>query len=106
MSCYICGKSLCEWLEYGIIALDTIENRFNCVAPKSDGYVLEMGSERKVMNNNIRLYCMFTYENYGCLVKGNLMKIPNCVESLIKELLPVDGIYTNFFGDIENDSIR
>ena len=103
--CYTCGKTPCEWLEYGVEVLDAIEKRFDCSEAKSNGYVVEIGSDNHVQNNKIRfsLYRMFTYEKFGCLGKGNRMKIPDCVESRIKELFPdLDGNYTNF--DPENET--
>jgi hypothetical protein len=36
--CYTCGKSPCEWLEYGVDALDAILNRFDVSTAESDGY--------------------------------------------------------------------
>jgi len=40
---------------------------------------------------------MFMYEKYGCLGKGNRLKIPDYVEGKIKELFPeLDGNYVNF----------
>jgi hypothetical protein len=102
--CYACGKTPCEWLEYGVDALDTIERRFNCATAQSEGYVVEIASDNKVRNKTIRfsLYRMFTYEKYGCLGKGNRMKIPDCVEGKVKELFPeLDGNYVNFMP--END---
>ncbi len=86
------------------MALDTIESRFDCSTAKLHGYVVEMGSANHVSNNKIRfsMYRMFTYEKFGCLGKGNRIKIPDCVESKIKELFPeLDGAYTNF--EAEND---
>jgi hypothetical protein len=102
--CYTCGKTPCEWLEYGVDALDTIEHRFNCATAQTEGYVMEILSDNKVRNKTIRfsLYRMFTYEKYGCLGKGNRMKIPDCVEGKVKELFPeLDGNYVNFMP--END---
>ena len=97
--CYTCGKTPCEWLEYGVDALDTIKQRFHCATAQSEVYVVEILSDNKVKNKSIRfsLYRMFTYEKYGCLGKGNRMKIPDCVEGKVQELLQeLDGNYVNF----------
>jgi hypothetical protein len=79
--CYTCGKTPCEWLEYGVEVLDANEKRFDCSKALSNGYVVKLGSDNHVQNNNIHfsLYHMFTYEMFGCLGKGNRMKIPDCV---------------------------
>jgi hypothetical protein len=43
---------------------------------------------------------MFTFEKYGCLGKGNWLKIPDCVESKVKEVFPeLAGNYVNFQAD-------
>jgi hypothetical protein len=97
--CFTCEKTPCECLEYGAVAQDTIEKWFDCSTAKLHGYVVKIRSENHVKNNKIRfsMYCMFTYEKYGCLGKGNQMKIPDCMESKIKELFPeLDGTYTHF----------
>ena len=52
--CYTCGKTPCEWLEYGVDALDTIERRFNCATAQTEGYVVEIFSDNKVRNKTIR----------------------------------------------------
>jgi len=97
--CYTCGKTPCEWLEYGVEVLDAIKKRFDCSDAKSNRYVVEIGLDNHVQNNKIHfsLYRMFTFENFGCLGKGNRIKIPDCVESRTMELFPdLEGNYTNF----------
>jgi len=52
------------------------------------------------------MYCMFTYETFGCLGKGNRMKIPECVESKIKQNFPdLNGNYTNFQPNNDNNKV-
>jgi hypothetical protein len=70
--CFTCGKTPCEWLEYGVVALNKIESQFDCSTAKVHGYVVEMGSANHVSNNRIRfsMYRMFTYKKFGCLSCG------------------------------------
>jgi hypothetical protein len=62
-----------------------------------------------VPKQNVRFSCyhLFTYEKYGHLGRGNRMKLPDCVEAVIKETFPdLDGMYTNFqAGDSVNDDL-
>jgi len=97
--CYICGKTPCKWLEYGVDVLSAVRNCFDVSTAETAGYVVEQGSGNEVSNNRVqfKMYRMFTYEKFGGLGKGNQMKLPNCVESAIKRTFPdLDGNYTNF----------
>ena len=102
--CYTYGKTPCEWLEFGTPALDAIEHKFNVETAIEQGYMVEVETGKRVPNNRIRFsfYQMFTYEKFGHLGRGNRIKIPSCVEDVIKEKFPdLDGNYTNFIGDSE-----
>ncbi len=97
--CYTCGKTPCEWLEYGIDVLSAFKDHFDISPAQSAGYVVELGSGNEVSNNRIRFtrYRMFTYEKFGCLGKGNRIKLLDCVETEIKKTFPdLDGNNTNF----------
>ena len=97
--CYICGKTPCKWLEYGVDVLNAVRNCFDVSTAETAGYVVEQGSGNEVSNNRMRfpMYLMFTFEKFCCLGKGNQMKLPDCVESAIKRtFLNSDGNYTNF----------
>jgi hypothetical protein len=79
---------MCVATPVGRLPVNAIEKRFDCSEAKSNGYVVEIGSDNHVQNNKIRfsLYRMFTYEKFGCLGKGIRMKIPDCVEGVISRL--------------------
>jgi len=97
--CYICGKSPCEWYEFGLPAVQELESKINTATAKVDGFVVDNSTGEHVPNNKVRYSCyrMFTYEKYGHLGHGNRMKLPNCVEVKIKERFPfMEGCYTNF----------
>jgi len=47
--CYTCGKTPCEWLEYGVEVLDAIKKRFDCSDAKSNRYVVEIGLEKEII---------------------------------------------------------
>ena len=105
--CYLCGKTPCEWIEYGIPAIEDLKRRFNMDTAKSEGYVVEMQSGNQFQNDKIRFTCyrLFTYEKFGHLGKGNRVKLPVCVEAKIKTLFPsVDGNYTKFKANPEYNS--
>ena len=74
--CYTCGKTPCEWLEFGTPALDAIEHKFNVETAIEQGYVVEVETGKRVPNNRIRFsfYQMFTYEKFGHLGRGNRIK--------------------------------
>jgi len=79
--------------------MEFIKERFDIMLATTSGLVVIKGSGNEVSDNKIRfsLYQMFTSEKFGCLGKGNRMKLPNSVESKIKELFPdLNGNYTNF----------
>jgi hypothetical protein len=102
--CYVCGKIPCEWLEYGVIAMDSFEEKFDISTALENGYVVDKSSGAKVPNNKIRFsfYKMFTYEKFGHLGRGNRIKIPDCVEQQVKAMFPdLDGNYTNFSAEVE-----
>ena len=107
--CYICGKSPCEWIEFGLPAISELKNRFCIDTAKSHGYIVDISNGEHVPNKNVRFSCyrLFTYEKYGHLGHGNRMKLPDCVEAVIKETFPdLDGMYTNFqAGDSVNDDV-
>jgi hypothetical protein len=97
--CYTCGKSPCEWIEFGLPAISELKNRFCIDTAKSHGYVVDISNEEHMPNKNVRFSCnrLFTYEKYGHLGCGNRMKLPDCVKAVIKETFPeLDGMYTNF----------
>jgi hypothetical protein len=105
--CYLCGKTPCEWIEYGIPAIEDLKRCFNMDTAKSEGYVVEMQSGNQFQNNKIRFTCyrLFTYEKFGHLGKGNRVKLPVCVESKIQSLFPsLDGNYTTFKANPEYNS--
>jgi hypothetical protein len=96
--CYVSGKTPCEWLEYGVIALDSFEEKFDISTAFENGYVVDKSSGAKVPNNKIRFlfYKKFTYEKFGHLGRGNRIKIPDCIEQQVKFMFPdLDGNYTN-----------
>jgi hypothetical protein len=102
--CYVCGKSPCEWLEFGLATLKSMEDRWDFSTAVENGYVLERSSGEHVPNNTVRFtfYKFFTYEKFGHLGRGNRVKIPNCVEGNVKAKFPdLDGNYTNFIGGEE-----
>jgi hypothetical protein len=98
--CFTCGKTPCEWLEFGVPVLAEVRKRWDCTTATTHGYVICNTSTRaEVKNNKIRFafYRMFTYEKFGCLGANNRIKIPDCVEEKIKSQFPdPDGSYTNF----------
>jgi len=98
--CFTCGKTPCEWLEFGVPVLAEVRKRWDCTTAATHGYVICNTSTRaEVKNNKIRFafYRMFTYEKFGCLGANNRIKIPDCVEEKIKSQFPdPDGSYTNF----------
>jgi hypothetical protein len=97
--CYLCGKTPCEWIEYGIPAIEDLKRHFNMDTAISEGYVVETQSGNQFQNDKIQFTCyrLFTYEKFGHLGKGNRVKVPVCVESKIKLLFPsLDGNYTTF----------
>jgi hypothetical protein len=105
--CYFCGKMPCEWIEYGIPAIEDLKRHFNMDTAISEGYVVEMQFGNQFQNNKIRFTCyrLFTYEKFGHLGKGNRVKLPVCVEAKIKTLFPsVDGNYTKFKANPEYNS--
>jgi hypothetical protein len=42
--CYLCGKTPCEWMEYGIPAIEDLKRCFNMDTAISEGHVVEMQS--------------------------------------------------------------
>ena len=97
----------CEWIEYGIPAIEDLKRHFNMDTAISEGYVVEMQSGNQFQNDKIRFTCyrLFTYEKFGHLGKGNRVKLPVCVESKIKTLFPsLDGNYTTFQANPEYNS--
>ncbi len=52
--CYICGKTPCEWLEYGVIPVDSFEEKFDVSTALENGYVVDKSTGAKVSNNKIR----------------------------------------------------
>jgi hypothetical protein len=97
--CYLCGKSPCEWFEFGLHAVQQVECKFLTSIAKTDGFVMDNSSGEHIPNKNVQPSCyrMFIYEKYGHLVCGNKIKLPDCVEVKIKELCPdMEGSYTNF----------
>jgi hypothetical protein len=105
--CLTCGKTPCEWLDYGVLTLGALRAKFNCSTAIEQGYVVELATQKQVPNNKVRfvMYRMCTYEKYGFLGKGNRIKFPSCVEGKIKEIFPdLDGNYTNFTATGDNDS--
>ncbi len=70
--CCICGKTPCEWLEYGVIAVDSFEEEFDVSTALENAYVLDKSTGAKVPNNKIRFsfYKMFMYEKFGHLGRG------------------------------------
>jgi hypothetical protein len=49
---------------------------------------------------------MFTFEKYGCLGKGNWLKIPDCLKGKVKEMFPeLDGNHVNFQADNDGVSV-
>jgi len=92
--CYTCGR-----LHVSGLNMEFIKERFDIMLATTSGLVVIKGSGNEVSDNKIRfsLYQMFNSEKFGCLGKGNRMKLPNSVESKIKELFPdLNGNYTNF----------
>ncbi len=105
--CLTCGKTPCEWLDYGVLTLGALTAKFNCSTAIEHGYVVELATQKQVPNNKVRfaMYRMCTYEKYGFLGKGNRIKFPSCVEGKVKEIFPdLDGNYTNFSPTGDNDS--
>jgi hypothetical protein len=62
-------KTLYEWLEYGVVALDAIKKRFNGATAQSEGYVVEWGSNNKVQNKSIRFTLHLPMRNMDVLVR-------------------------------------
>jgi hypothetical protein len=97
--CYTCGKTPCEWIEFGLPMLGEVQSKFDISTGKTEGYVVELSNGEHIPNKNIRYlsYRLFTYEKFGHLGHGNRVKLPNCVEGKIKEFFPeLSGTYTNF----------
>jgi hypothetical protein len=65
--CYVCGKSPCEWLEFGTAVLLSMEERWDFSTAVENGYVLECSNGEHVPNNTVRFtfYKLFTYEKFG-----------------------------------------
>jgi hypothetical protein len=105
--CYLCGKTPCEWIEYGIPAIEDLKRCFNMDTAISEGHVVEMQSGNQFQNDKNRFTCyrLFTYEKFGHLGKGNRVKLPVCVEAKIKKIVPsLDGNYTMFKANPKYDS--
>jgi hypothetical protein len=95
---YNCGKTPCEWLKFGVIALESIKEKINTEL-SATGFVIEKNSGESISNNRIcfSFYKMFSYEKFGHLGHGNRIKIRKCVEDKVKEYFPdLDGEYTGF----------
>jgi hypothetical protein len=61
--CYTCGKSPCEWIEFGLPAISELKNRFCIDTAKSHGYIVDISNGEHVPNKNVRFSCyhLFTY---------------------------------------------
>jgi hypothetical protein len=79
-------------------AILSMEERWDFSTVVEDGYVLEHSSGEHVPNPaKFTFYKLFIYEKFVNLGRGNMVKIPSCVEGKVKAKFPdLDGNYTNF----------
>jgi hypothetical protein len=100
----VCGGTPCQWDEFGDDLLEQANEMFvQTMSVADDGsavMVLVNKSSGELVNNNTaryHLYKMFTYLKYGHLGKGNRVRIPSCVQDMIREHFPdPSNQYTGF----------